>query len=64
MNDLVAILFLVFLKPHASDCGRDVISEDNLFMVEADVMSTGALLLSSAKYMIITFWINQEYREW
>ena len=37
MNDLVAILFLVFLKPHASDCGRDVISEDNLFMVEADV---------------------------
>jgi hypothetical protein len=37
MNDLVAILFLVFLKPHGSDCGRDVLSDDNLFMVEADV---------------------------
>ena len=40
MNDLVAVLFLVFLKPHASDCGRgieDVLSEDSLFNVEADV---------------------------
>ena len=37
MNDLVAVLFLVFLKPHASDCGIDVLSEDGLFNVEADV---------------------------
>lgn len=37
MNDLVAVLFLVFLKPHASDCGIDVLSEDSLFNVEADV---------------------------
>ena len=36
-NDLVAVLFLVFLKPHASDCGVDVLSEDSLYNVEADV---------------------------
>mmetsp|Transcript_5256 Transcript_5256/g.14919 ORF Transcript_5256/g.14919 Transcript_5256/m.14919 type:complete len:440 (-) Transcript_5256:77-1396(-) len=36
MNDLVALLYMVFLKPHAQDSG-DVLSEGNLFIVEADV---------------------------
>ena len=37
MNDLVAVLFLVFVKPHAFDSGINVLSEDSHFNVEADV---------------------------
>ena len=47
MNDLVALLYMIFLKPHAQDAsGIDVLSEDNLFIVEADVFWCFSSLIS------------------
>ena len=36
MNDLVAVLLLVFLKDHAKPLGGDIISDEVIWMVEAD----------------------------
>lgn len=46
MNDLVALLYMIFLKPHAQDSGIDVLPEDNLFIVEADVFWCFSSLIS------------------